>query len=142
MYPVSLMMLSCRHRTLMGYPRAASQSLTRAQGSTFIIRGFPVPVRPVRHQLKCHLISNDDQPSWPSGFRCPRCDGATCSRVRGRTHTLCQCQACRHQTSLIAGTVMQGTKLPLTVWFLAIYLISQARTELSALGEQGPVRRR
>src|SRR3546814_8770814 len=36
-------------------------------------------------------------------------------------------------TSLIAGTVMQGTKLPLTTWFLAIYLISQAKTGLSAL---------
>src|SRR3546814_2857562 len=28
---------------------------------------------------------------------------------------------------------MQGTKLPLTTWFLAIYLISQAKTGLSAL---------
>ena len=51
---------------------------------------------------------------WPAGFRCPRCDGVTYSRVRGRTYALFQCQACRHQTSLIAGTVMQGTKLPLT----------------------------
>jgi hypothetical protein len=33
----------------------------------------------------------------------------------------------------MAGTVFQGTKLPLTVWFLAIYVISQARTGLSAL---------
>jgi hypothetical protein len=76
-----------------------------------------------------------------SGFRCPRCDGVTCCRVRGRTHTLFQYQDCRHQTSLIAGTVMQDTKLPLTVWFLAIYLISQAKTGLSGLGGQGPVRR-
>ena len=29
--------------------------------------------------------------------------------------------------------MFQGTKLPLTVWFLAIYLISQAKTGLSAL---------
>lgn len=43
-----------------------------------------------------------------------------------------QCQACRHQTSPIAGTVMQGTKLPLMTWFL-IYLISQAKPGLSAL---------
>ena len=70
---------------------------------------------------------------WPAGFRCPRCDGVTYSRVRGRTYALFQCQACRHQTSLIAGTVMQGTRLPLTTWFLAIYLISQAKTGLSAL---------
>ena len=33
----------------------------------------------------------------------------------------------------IAGTLFQSTKLPLTVWFLAIYLISQAKTGLSAL---------
>ncbi|SCZ86413.1 conserved hypothetical protein [Nitrosomonas mobilis] len=32
---------------------------------------------------------------------------------------------------MIAGTVFQGTKLPLTVWFLAIYLVSQAKTGLS-----------
>ena len=37
------------------------------------------------------------------------------------------------KTSLTAGTVFQGTKLPLTVWFLALYLISQAKTGLSAL---------
>lgn len=74
-----------------------------------------------------------EQARWPTGFRCPRCDGAAYSRVHGRTHALFQCQACRHQTSLIAGTVMQGTKLALTVWFLAIYFISQAKTGLSAL---------
>jgi hypothetical protein len=44
-----------------------------------------------------------------------------------------QCRACRRQTSLIAGTLFQDTKLALTVWFLAIYLVSQAKTGLSAL---------
>jgi len=53
--------------------------------------------------------------------------------VHGGGRKLFQCNACRHQTSLIAGTVFQGTKLRLTVWFLAIYLISQAKTGLSAL---------
>lgn len=46
---------------------------------------------------------------------------------------LFQCLACRHQTFLIAGTMMQGIKLLLIVWFLAIYLISQAKTGLSTL---------
>ena len=44
-----------------------------------------------------------------------------------------QCNSCHHQTSLIAGSVFEGTKLGLTVWFLAMYLISQAKTGLSAL---------
>ena len=69
----------------------------------------------------------------PGGFRCPRCDNAAHGVLRGSTHKVYQCNGCRHQASLIAGTVLQGTKLALTVWFLAIYLISQAKTGLSAL---------
>ena len=46
---------------------------------------------------------------------------------------LFQCHACHRQTSLTAGTLFNGTKLPLSTCFLAIYLISQAKTGLSAL---------
>ena len=74
-----------------------------------------------------------EQARWPEGFRCPRCGGAAHCVLRGGSRKLFQCNACRHQSSLIAGTVFQATKLPLTVWFLAIYLISQAKTGLSAL---------
>jgi hypothetical protein len=70
---------------------------------------------------------------WPEGFRCPRCAGAAHYVVRDGVRKVFQCAACRHQASLIAGTIFQGTKLPLTIWFLAIYLISQAKTGLSAL---------
>ena len=70
---------------------------------------------------------------WPQGFDCPLCGGAVHCVLRPDPHRVFQCNACRHQTLLIAGTVFQGTKLPLTVWFLAIYLFSQAKTGLSAL---------
>lgn len=70
---------------------------------------------------------------WPEGFRCPRCAQTAHYVLRDGTRKVFQCAACRHQASLIAGTVFQGTKLPLTTWFLAIYLISQAKTGLSAL---------
>jgi len=70
---------------------------------------------------------------WPHGYCCPRCGKTAYCVLRGGSCKVFQCNACRHQTSLIAGTVFQGTKLPLTVWFLAIYLISQAKTGLSAL---------
>src|SRR3546814_311079 len=65
---------------------------------------------------------------WPEGFRCPRCAGTVHCVLRDGTRKVFQCSACRHQASLIAGTLLQGTKLPLTTWFLAIYLISQATT--------------
>ena len=70
---------------------------------------------------------------WPSGFVCTRCSHAAHYVLRDGVRKVFQCNACRHQASLIAGTVFQGTKLPLTIWFLAIYLISQAKTGLSAL---------
>lgn len=95
--------------------------------------GLSMPEFFKRYGTEAQCETALEQARWPTGFRCPRCDGTSYSRVSGRTHALFQCQACRHQTSLIAGTVMQGTKLALTVWFLAIYLISQAKTGLSAL---------
>ena len=70
---------------------------------------------------------------WPQGFRCPRCDHAAHYVVGHGQRKLFQCNACRHQASLIAGTLFASTKLPLTKWFLAIYLISQAKTGLSSL---------
>lgn len=70
---------------------------------------------------------------WPDGFVCPRCGGTKFSRVTTRTQPLFQCTACRHQTSLIAGTVMQASKLALRQWFAAIYLIGQAKSGISAL---------
>ena len=74
-----------------------------------------------------------EQARWPQGFVCPCCAHTGHSVFKAGSHKTFQCQACRHQTSLIAGTLFQSTKLPLTVWFLAIYLISLAKTGLSAL---------
>ncbi|PWG60974.1 hypothetical protein DEM34_18825 [Spiribacter halobius] len=85
------------------------------------------------YRQECQCAAALEQARWPAGLRLPRCHVAAYSRVQGRTHTLFQCRGCRHQTSLIAGAVMRGTKLPLTVRFLAICLLSQAKTGLSAL---------
>jgi hypothetical protein len=73
------------------------------------------------------------QHRWPVGFHCPRCSGSEHYVVGHGARKLYQCRAYRHQASLTADTLMDGTKLPLRTWFLAIYLISQAKTGLSAL---------
>ena len=68
---------------------------------------------------------------WPSGFICVKC---SCNHYYAlKTRKLYQCKGCRHQTSLISGTIFEQTKLPLTTWFIAMYLITQAKTGLSAL---------
>ena len=70
---------------------------------------------------------------WPDGLRCPRCGQAAHDVLRSGGRKTFQCQRGRVQTSLIAGTLFQSTHLVLTLRFLAIYLISQAKTGLSAL---------
>ena len=64
---------------------------------------------------------------WPEGFVCPPCGGMRYCEVAQEGRTLYQCNACRTQTSLIAGTIFASTKLPLTVWFRAMYLITQSK---------------
>src|SRR5215208_1674701 len=66
---------------------------------------------------------------WPEGFKCPRCAATECSEIRDRQ--LLQCRSCRYQTSLIAGTILQGTKLPMRVWFRAMHLLAQGKKGLS-----------
>ena len=70
---------------------------------------------------------------WPDGFPCPRCNGHEHGLVYGRRLKRYQCRNCGHQATLTAGTIMQATNLPLTTWFLAFYLIGQAKTGISSL---------
>ena len=68
---------------------------------------------------------------WPEGFRCPECGNETGCFLPSRQ--LYQCHHCHKQTSLTAGTIFHGSKLALTKWFLAIYLLTQRKKSLSAL---------
>lgn len=69
---------------------------------------------------------------WPNGFACPSCGGvkAWALETKAWTH---ECAACGKQTSVTAGTVMHGSKLPLTVWFWAAYLMATHSNGISAL---------
>lgn len=69
---------------------------------------------------------------WPDGFKCPKCGHDHYCSLRSRK--LLQCNRCRSQISVTAGTIFDSTKLPLTTWFLAIYLITQSKVSVSALG--------
>lgn len=74
-----------------------------------------------------------EQARWPDGFRCPRCECMECGLIHGRRHKRYQCRSCLHQATLTAGTILEATKLPLTIWLLAFYLVGQAKTGISSL---------
>ena len=69
---------------------------------------------------------------WPDGFVCPACGGVRSWELKTKPHTR-ECAGCRKQTSVTAGTVMHGSKLPLTVWFWAAYLIATHSNGISAV---------
>src|ERR1700740_2432490 len=55
---------------------------------------------------------------WPGGFQGPRSAASEYCEIRDRQRL--QCRRCRYQTPLIGVTVLQGTKLPMRVWFRAM----------------------
>jgi transposase-like protein len=50
-----------------------------------------------------------------------------------KTRKVFQCDRCKKQLSLTAGTVFQDSKLPLTAWFSAIYHLTQSKGGISSI---------
>ena len=70
---------------------------------------------------------------WPQGFACPDCGSGAHSTFLREARRYWQCGACRHQCSVISGTIFEATKLPLTRWFVAMHLLTQSKNNVSAL---------
>src|SRR5215471_5457420 len=71
---------------------------------------------------------------WPEGFRCPRC-GSTRAWSR-KARALMECAGCGYQSSITAGTIFDRTRIPLTIWFRAMWLVTNAKNGISALSVQ------
>ena len=68
---------------------------------------------------------------WPNGVACPRCGSQGISELRKRP--VYDCNDCRYQFSVTAGTIMHDSHLPLRKWFIAIYLMCESKKGISAL---------
>ena len=60
---------------------------------------------------------------WPNGIACPLC-GSLKSVERPTTPISFRCRDCKSNFSIKTGTVMQSSKLPITMWALGFYLFS------------------
>ena len=96
-------------------------------------RGLSLPDFLSQYGTEAQCESALEKVRWRDGFRCPQCGHDHCTVFRRGQQRLYQCSGCHHQTSLRVGTLFQASKLPLTTWFLAIYLITQAKNGVSAL---------
>ncbi len=70
---------------------------------------------------------------WPHGWQCAHCG---CKRFfltrNGIGRQLWECFICGYQSSSIVGTVMEHTHLPLRLWFMAMYLLTQHKNAIQA----------
>jgi transposase-like protein len=67
---------------------------------------------------------------WPNGIVCPKCSSKKISRVYERGTF--DCDNCRHQFSVTAGTMFHDSHLPLTTWFYVAYVMCESRNGVSA----------
>jgi len=68
---------------------------------------------------------------WPKGVECPRCHSKEIARVKERDQF--NCNACQYQFSATSGTIFHDSHLSLWKWFLATYMMLEAKKGVSAL---------
>ena len=117
------------------------------------------PIVEVRHEdepsavqqgCRCRSSTSDTGPKRNAGRRWKRRAGRRASSARpaavrrdpfraGRV-ALLAVRACAPPMQLISGTILEASKLPLTRWFLAMQLLTQAKNNVSALELDAPAR--
>lgn len=80
-------------------------------------------------EAKCKKVIAESR--WEKGdVVCPFCGEHHCtSRTDGRYH----CAHCKANFSVLVGTIFENTKISLTKWFMAMYLISTHKKGISSV---------
>src|SRR5574337_1036188 len=72
---------------------------------------------------------------WANGRPCPHCGVVdSSSPLKGKSHRpgLYQCNACREQFTVTVGTVFERSKIPLSKWLAALFLMVASKKGVSA----------
>jgi len=73
---------------------------------------------------------------WPQGPICPHCGatGEDVTHLNGKAHRpgLYQCSQCREQFTVTVKTVFERSKIPLSKWLAALFLLTASKKGVSA----------
>lgn len=96
---------------------------------------FPKTIMELERRFSCEEACRQYlfELRWSEGFCCPRCGHKVAWHM---SRDLYLCAGCRFQISVIAGTIFQDTRKPLTLWFRAIWYVTSQKLGVSALGLQ------
>lgn len=70
---------------------------------------------------------------WPDGYRCPRCYHNEAWQIKEWKY---KCRKCGYQATVTAGTLFQGSHLPIALWFKAIWYVCSQTGGANALDLQ------
>ena len=79
-----------------------------------------------------------EQQRWPDGPICPKCGTDSPysitrkSKTKNTVQSLYKCRACKRQFTATVGTILEDSKIPLSKWFTAIYLMCASKKGISA----------
>ena len=80
-----------------------------------------------REWLESHL--------WPDGPICPHCGSVNVRKLTGKAHRpgvhQCNEKECRQQFTVTVGTLFERSKIPLSKWLMATYLLSASKKGMS-----------
>ena len=75
---------------------------------------------------------------WPTGARCPKCGEGEPWKITRKSanknivRSLYRCRSCKQQFTTTVGTIFEDSKIPLSKWFAAIYLMCASKKGVSA----------
>lgn len=69
---------------------------------------------------------------WPVDVCCARCGSLNVVRLRTRRVWQCREKGCRKQSTLLTGTILEGSHLRTDQWVLAIWQISNCKNGISS----------
>lgn len=61
---------------------------------------------------------------WPNGVRCPYCGEVHCWNLKSGMH---KCSKCGKRFSDTSNTIFHGTKIPISYWLVALYLLTMGK---------------
>lgn len=71
---------------------------------------------------------------WPKGPVCPHCSGQDVCRLQGKATRagVLKCRGCGKQFTVTVGTIFERSKVPISKWMMAVFVLCGAKKGVSA----------
>lgn len=71
---------------------------------------------------------------WPKGPVCPHCQSVDCVRLNGKSTRagVLKCRECEKQFTVTVGTIFERSKIPISKWMMAVFILCSSKKGLSA----------